>query len=372
MPAPTFVAVMDTALQLPSSRPRTAATPTATAFDATPSAPSPFEHVTHIAVGHILSSALNIAITLRIADRIADGLTRAEELARDTGVDADALYRVLRLLASTGVFAETGDRTFALTPSSETLRTDTPGSLHGLVAWLTDPFHHRVYADAMYAVITGRPAVERTAGRPVFEHFARTPALSAIFNNAMTAFSAQVVPAVLDTYDFAGLRTLVDIGGGHGHLLASILQRYLALQGVLFDVEHVVAGAEPLIAGAGVDGRCRRVSGDFFTADLPVGDAYVMKHIVHDWDDDAALVILRNIRRAIGNASGRLILLETVIGEGSGPDFGKLLDVEMLVMTSGRERTADQFRTLLAAAGFELTRIIPTQSPLSVVEAVGK
>jgi hypothetical protein len=363
MSAPSFVAVMDTALQLPASRPLHASAPAAPASDTAAPVASPFEHVTQLAVGHILSSALNVAVALRVADRIASGLTRADE---------HALYRVLRLLSSNGVFAETADRSFALTPSSEALRSDAPASLHGLVAWLTDPFHHRVYADAMFAVITGRPAVERTAGRPVFEHFARTPALSAIFNNAMTAFSAQVIPAVLDAYDFGGIRTLVDVGGGHGHVLASILQRYPALHGVLFDVEHVVIGAEPLIAGAGVEKRCRRVSGDFFTAALPVGDAYVMKHIVHDWDDDAALVILRNIRRAVGAGQGKLILLEAVIGEGSGPDLGKLLDVEMLIMTSGRERTADEFRALLAAAGFELTRIVGTQSPLSVIEAVAR
>jgi hypothetical protein len=350
--------IMDTALHLADSIPPSAA-----------SGPDPFEQITQMAVGHIRSSALNVAVTLRLADRIAGGRTRVADLARDTGVDADALYRVLRLLASSGVFAETSGGAFALTPAAEALRTDAPASLHGLVAWLTDPFHHRVYADAMYAVITGRPAVERTAGVPVFEHFARTPSLSAIFNNAMTAFSAQVIPAILDAYDFSGLATVVDVGGGHGHVLASILQRYPAMRGVLFDVDHVVTGAEPLLSGAGVDDRCRRVSGDFFRAPLPIGDAYVMKHIVHDWDDEAALTILGNIRRAIGQRPGRLLLFETVVGEGNEPDFGKLLDVEMLVMTSGRERTADDFRALAAAAGFELIRIIATRSPLSVIEA---
>jgi hypothetical protein len=330
----------------------------------------PFDHVTRLAAGHILSSALNVAVTLRIADRVAGGVTRVADLARETGVDADALYRILRLLASTGVFVEERERSFALTASADALRTDAPGSLHGLVSWLTDPFHHRVYADAMYAVITGRPAVERTAGMPVFEHFARTPALSAIFNNAMTAFSAQVIPAILDAYDFTGIDLLVDVGGGHGHVLASILQRYPHMRGVLFDVDHVVAGAEPLIAGAGVQARCRRIPGDFFSSALPAADAYVMKHIVHDWDDQAALVILRNIRKAIRPGPGaRLLLVESVIGAGSDPDFGKLLDVEMLVMTSGRERTAEQFRVLLAAAGFELMRIVSTGSPVSVVEA---
>lgn len=360
MPASSTALVMDTALHLPDS-----VLPPAGAAGG-----SSFDQVTQLAVGHIRSSALNVAVTLRLADRIASGVTGVHDLARDTGVDPDALYRVLRLLASSGIFAETDARVFALTPAAEALRTDAASSLHGLVAWLTDPFHHRVYADAMYAVITGRPAVERTAGVPIFEHFARTPTLSAIFNNAMTAFSAQVIPALLDAYDFSGIQTLVDVGGGHGHVLASILQRYPAMRGVLFDVSHVVAGAEPLLAGAGVDDRCRRVSGDFFRTALPAADAYVLKHIVHDWDDEEALVILGNVRKALRRSGGgRLLLFETVVGEGNEPDFGKLLDVEMLMMTSGRERTADDFRALVTAAGFELTRIVATQSPLSIVEA---
>jgi hypothetical protein len=361
MPASSYALVMDTALRISDSS------------DSRPGAPLPFAHVTQLAVGHILSSALNVAVTLRLADRVAEGVTRVVDLARETGVDADSLYRVMRLLASAGVFLEERGRSFALTPSAEALRIDAPASLHGLVSWLTDPFHHRVYADAMYAVITGRPAVERTVGMPVFEHFARTPPLSAIFNNAMTAFSAQVIPAILDAYDFGGIERLVDVGGGHGHLIASVLQRYPQMRAVLFDVDHVIAGATPLLIGAGVDGRCCPVSGDFFTASLPKGDAYVLKHIVHDWDDEAALAILRNVRAAIGRRPrARLILLEAVIGEGSGPDFGKVLDVDRLMMTSGRERTAEQFRALLTAAGFELTCIVGTSSPISVIEAASR
>lgn len=363
MPSSSPVRVLDTALHLPQPPPS----------DGAAVEGAPFDHLTHIAVGHVRSSALNVAVTLRIADRIASGVTAVVDLARETGVDADALYRVLRLLASAGVFVETHARTFALTPSAEALRTDAAGSLHGLVAWFTDPFHHRVYADAMYAVITGRPAVERTAGMPVFEHLARTPTLSAIFNNAMTALSAQVAPAILEAYDFTGLDTLVDVGGGHGLVLASLLQRYPTMRGVLFDVDHVVSGAEPLLMAAGVETRCRRVSGDFFSSPLPVADAYLLKHIAHDWDDEDALVILRNIRRAIGPVRpGRLLLLESVIDAGASHDFGTLLDVEMLMMTSGRERTAGDFRALVAAADFELTRIVDTQSPLSVVEAVAR
>jgi hypothetical protein len=359
MPARTHALVMDTALQLPdSSDPRSEASPL------------PFEHVTQLAVGHILSSALNVAVTLRLADRVAEGMTRVVDLARETGVDPDSLYRVMRLLASAEVFVEERGRSFAMTPAAEALRADSPASLHGLVSWLTDPFHHRVYADAMYAVITGRPAAERTAGMPVFEHFARTPPLSAIFNNAMIAFSAQLIPAILDACDFGGIERLVDVGGGHGHLIASILQRYPQMRGVLFDVDHVILNATPLLIAAEVETRCCPVSGDFFTASLPRGDAYVLKHILHDWDDEAALAILRNVRRAIGSRPrARLILLEAVIGEGVGPDFAKVLDVERLMMTSGRERTAEQFRALLTAAGFELTRIVSTRSPISVVEA---
>jgi SAM-dependent methyltransferase len=326
------------------------------------------EHVFQIASGYIPSAALYAAAKLGIAGRLAGGPRSADELGRDTGANPDALYRVLRLLASVGIFEEREGRRFANNEASDTMRPGTPGSVHDMVLWMADPFHFRVYAEAMHSVMTGQSAVEKATGVPVFEYFQKDRELSEVFNNAMTMFSAYVVPAALDAYDFAGIGTIVDIAGGHGQVIRSILERYPSMRGVLFDLEHVIAGARPRIEAAGLSNRLQTRSGDFFTAVPEGGDAYVMKHIIHDWDDERAMVILQNIRKAM-NPGGRVILLESVLPPGNTPDFGKVIDLEMLVLPGGRERTEAEFRSLLDRAGFALTRIVPTQSPLSVLEA---
>ena len=185
--------------------------------------------------------------------------------------------------------------------------------------------------------------------------------------------SGLAIRAALDAFDFGDIRVLIDVAGGHGRVLTSILQRYPAMRGVLFDLDHVIAGAGPLIAESGVGDRCTTVSGDFFASVPAGGDAYIMKHIIHDWDDDRSLTILRNIHnRLSGVTNGRVILLESVVQPGNVADFGKLIDMEMLLIPGGRERTADEFAALFARAGFELTRIVPTASALSVIEAVAR
>jgi hypothetical protein len=205
---------------------------------------------------------------------------------------------------------------------------------------------------------------------PVFEYLSREHELSEIFNNAMTNFSAAIAPAVVKAYDFSGIRTLVDIAGGHGETLVSILKQYPAMQGILFDLDHVIAGAVPRLEALGLKDRVRTVSGDFFK-EVPKGDAYVMQHIIHDWDDERATVILKNIHRALsGTPNGRVIVLDAVLQPGNEPDLGKLIDLEMLMMPGGRERSAEEFKALFAGAGFEVTRIIPTESPVGIVEAV--
>ena len=321
------------------------------------------------ALGYIVSAALNVALELGIADLLANGPRSTADLAREAGVSEDGLYRVLRALASAGVFEERGNRTFALNPPASMLCKG-PASLHDVGLWMTDPFHFRVYAETLHSVKTGRPAVEKVTGMPVFEYFAGEPRLSAVFNNAMTSWSGPTVAAALKAYDFAGITTLVDVAGGHGYVLTSILRQYPAMRGVLFDLEHVIAGAGPLLESSGVANRVDTATGDFFQAVPPGGDAYIMKNIIHDWDDDRALPILANIRKALdGRRDGRVILLEAVIPPGNEPDFGKLIDLEMLLMPGGRERTAEEFASLFERAGFELARIVPTESPLSVIEA---
>ena len=326
------------------------------------------QQLMQLSTGYILSTALHAAVRLKIADVIGAGTTSVQALARETKANEDALYRVMRLLASVGVFEERAPREFANTTASSMLRSNVPGSMYPMALWMADPTHLRIYADAIHSVMTGQPAVEKTFGVPVFEYFPRNPELSEIFNDAMTSFSAMVVPAVLESYDFSGIRTLVDVAGGHGGVLTAVLQKYPAMQGVLFDLEHVIAGAGRASPQLGLADRCRTVAGNFFEAVPEGGDAYIMKHIIHDWDDERALLILRNIRKAM-NRGGRVILIESVVLPGNQPDFAKIIDLEMLLLPGGRERTEAEFRALFAAAGLEMTRIVPTRSPLSVIEA---
>jgi hypothetical protein len=329
----------------------------------------PAQIIFQLATGHIVSAALQTAVKLQIADHLADRPRRVAELAALTAVKEDPLYRVLRALASVGVFEEVESRTFALTPVSELLRSGQPG-LYDMALWISSPFHFRVYANALHSVRTGEPAADKTVGMPVFEYFARDHELSEIFNNAMTAFSAVVIPAALEAYDLSGVNVLVDVAGGHGAVLTSILQKYPNMRGILMDVDHVIAGARPKIEAMGLAGRCEAVVEDFFKAVPEGGDAYIMKHIIHDWDDERASVILKNIHKALkGKPAGKVILLEAVIQPGNAPDLGKLIDLEMLLMPGGRERTADEFAALFETSGYEMTRIVPTQSPLCVIEA---
>ncbi len=326
--------------------------------------------LTQLATGHIVASALQVVLRLGVPDWLARGPRTVAELARAGGVGEDGLYRVLRALASVGVFAETSPRRFALTEAGKMLVSGAPGSMRDMGLWVTSPFHFRVYAELMHSVQTGQPAVEKVTGMPVFEYFPTQPELSEIFNDAMTNLSEVVIRAALDVYDFSGIGVLVDVAGGHGAVLTQILNAYPRMRGVLFDLEHVLGGAWPRIEAMGLNERCTTQAGDFFTAVPAGGDAYIMKHIIHDWDDDRAVAILRNIRRAMGGKRGRVILLESVLQPGDAPDFGKIIDLEMMVMPGGRERTADEFRGLFASAGFAMTRIVPTASPLSIVEAI--
>jgi hypothetical protein len=258
---------------------------------------------------------------------------------------------------------------FALTPPAELLRRG-PGALGDGVEFITDRLHFATYAEALHSLQTGQPAAETIVGMPLFDYLARAPEWSASFNNAMTAFSANVMPAVLKAYDFGGIDTLVDVAGGHGHVLTSVLRKYPRMRGVLFDLEHVIAGSGPLLAASGVQDRVRTEGGDFFEAVPTGGDAYIMKHIVHDWDDERAAAVLSNIREALeGTPKGRVILLEAVLTEGNTPDFAKFLDLEMMLFPGGRERSAKDFGALFDRTGFKLTRVVPTESMLSVVEA---
>jgi hypothetical protein len=329
--------------------------------------PSPAQVVRQMTTGVWTAQALWAAASLGVADQLASGPKTREELASATGTLPGPLYRVLRALACVGVFAEQPDGRFVNTPASDTLRSDVPRSLRGYVTFAGQPWHVAAYGELLHSLRTGRPAVERVIGKPIWEFFASDPEQARIFNEGMTGIIAETVGAVSESYDFKGVQTLVDIGGGHGLLLGTLLAAHPNLRGVLFDQPSVVGGAAATFARLGVASRVTAVGGDFF-AEVPRGDAYILSHIIHDWDDEKSIAILRTIHRCAA-PKARVLLVEAVIPPGNEFSFGKLLDLEMLALPGGIERTEAEYRGLLEAAGFPLARVLETNSSTHVVEA---
>jgi ubiquinone/menaquinone biosynthesis C-methylase UbiE len=329
----------------------------------------PTAFLTQILMGSLSSQALYVAAKLGIADLLADGPKTTEQLAQATNTDAPSLYRVMRALASIGVFTEQDKGTFAMTPSAEPLRSDAPNSLRDVTIFWGEDWHWQVWGKTLYSVRTGKPAWAQIHGDEVFDYFGKNPEAGQIFNRAMSSFTGIAADAVVDAYDFSGIETIVDIAGGHGRLLTGILAANPKMRGILFDLAHVIAGASEVVAQSASAEQVKFVGGDFF-ASVPDGaDAYIMKHIIHDWDDERSIAILKNIKRAM-KPTGRVLLVEAVIADGNNQDFGKLLDLEMLVSPGGKERTADEYQELFERAGLRLTRIVPTKSPYSVIEGV--
>jgi len=317
--------------------------------------------------GFWISRCIYLAAKLGIADLVKNESKTAAELAAATGTDAPSLFRVMRALASVGVFSQDADGRFAITPLSETLRSDIRGSLRAFAMTELGEEHYPAWGELLHSVRTGEIAFDHAFGMPVWEFFAKHPDNARIFNDAMSGMTAQANKAILSQYDFAGINTLVDIGGGHGGLITSILQRYPAMNGTLFDSPQVIEGARTVVDGSGIGDRCQLVAGNFFESVPEGGDAHILKWIIHDWNDEQSLAILKNCHRALpGN--GKLILVEAVVPASTEPHFSKFIDLNMLVMTGGRERTEAEFRALYKAAGFRLTRVVPTDSPFSVIE----
>ena len=318
-------------------------------------------------VGYRLSQALHVAAKLGIADLLAEGPRRAEDLAEVTGSHPSSLYRVLRLLASEGVFEEREEGRFTLTPLAEPLRSDAPDSLRARAVFDGEEWNWHPWGNLLHSTKTGGSAFDHTYGVAVFDYLKETPEAATSFDSLMAAQTRPWALSVADAYDFADIGTLVDVGGGYGVLLAAILTAHPHLKGVLVELPHVVAGARPKLEEAGLAGRCETVAGDFFQSVPDGGDAYMLKHVLHDWDDDRCVSILNNCRRAISD-EGRVLVIEILIALGNEPDYGKYLDLNMLVLTKGRERTEEQYRTLFEAAGFRLSRVVPTGSELSIIE----
>ncbi len=328
------------------------------------------ERLFQAAGGYMISAALSVAAKLKIADLLADGPRSVASLAQATRSNEDALYRVLRALVSAGFFSAPQPRTFALSPETQLLRSDVPGSIRPMVLWAANAMHFQVWAEMSYSVETGKPAVEKLYGKPCFEALRALPEVAREFNDAMTCYSASLAPALLEAHDFTGTHALMDVAGGHGFVLCEVLGRYPAMKGILFDMPGVVDGARSRIESLNLGGRCRTAAGDFFRH-IPAGaDTYYMQHIIHDWDDERALTILRNCRRALDTRrNGTLLVMDNVIPETPQPHFGKLLDLEMMLMPGGRERTETEFRRLFTQAGFEIARIVPTRVSQSLIVA---
>ena len=329
------------------------------------------ERVRQLAWGYIPAALIGVIIELGIPDLLADGANPIGEIAAAAHANEDALYRMLRTLASFGIFTESSGRRFALTSAGRCLRSDVPESLRGYVRWATSGFLFRSYAELMYSAKTAEPVVEHVFGGSLFSYLQSNPELSRIFNDGMSSFSQIVSKAVLEAYDFSGIKVLADVGGGEGALLSAILQRYPAMRGLLVEQEHVLAGARKRFQESALADRVGSMPADFFKC-VPAGaDAYLMKSIIHDWDDHRASVILRNCHEALRNVErGRLILVEGVIPPGNEPHMAKLADIQMLVLAGGRERTREEFQQLFGQSGFRMTAVVPTQSFVSVVEAV--
>jgi hypothetical protein len=319
--------------------------------------------------GKQLTYSLSGVARLGVADQMDGTAKPVEEIAGKVGAHAPSLYRVMRMLASLGVFKEGPPRSFALTPVGEVLKTDAPGSARYMAMMFGEEFSTRAYEHIADCLRTGGDGVTEAYGKDIWAVLAERPEQCETFQRAMTNSTAGAADAIVEAYDFSSIERLADVGGGHGLLLASILRRNPKLQGVLYDRPEVVASV-PKTTFAGCEGRIGIEAGSFFER-VPDGcDAYMMKHIIHDWSDEHCRTILRLMREKLSK-NGRVLICEMVVGDEPGPTPAKMLDIEMLVMTvGGRERTAEEFGALFAASGLRLNRVVPTARPVCVIEAV--
>jgi len=315
--------------------------------------------------GFWISRAVYVIGKLGIPDLLQSGPKTAEELAASTKTHAPSLFRILRALVSVGVLNSAEGGRFAQTPLSETLVTDAPGSLRWFAVSELGQEHYPAWGNLMHSVKTGEIAFDNFFGADIWKYFQQNPEDAAVFNNSMSNVTAAVNEAITSLYDFSQFGTLVDVGGGHGGLITAILQKNPGLKGILFDAPQVIEGARPKIEAAGLADRLDTVAGDFFKSVPEGGDAYIMKWIIHDWDDEKSNTILRNIRNRM-QPNSKLILVDCVVPETDEPQF---IDLNMLVMTGGKERTEKEFAQILEAAGFKLLRVISTDMPHSIVEA---
>jgi len=315
-----------------------------------------FERLSDMLAGFMRTQALSVAVSLGVPEAVSQVPVDVGEIALRVGADEQSVYRLMRFLASEGVFAEVEPRRFTATRLSNGLRADPPLSARSLAIVRGSEFY-RCWSEALHSIVTGEPAFGRVYGGRFFDYLAQHPDRSTVFNRAMAEKTSRQV-AALEGYDWADMRRVVDLGGGNGTALAAVLGAHPHLDGVLFDLPTVVGGAGEVLRAAGVSDRCEILGGDFFSDSLPCADAYILSQILHDWDDDHACAILTNCRRGVDDG-GRLVLVEGVVPDGPQPSFLKLLDLHMLILLGGKERTENEWSDLLRKAGFQLHQVMP-------------
>lgn len=330
-------------------------------------APPPPAVMMQMVTGYWLSQAIGVVARLGVADLLAGGPRGAGELARETKTNADALHRVLRCCASVGIFSMHGDARFALTPLGETLCSGA-GSLRDFAIAETAPGHWLPWGKLESAVRTGQPATHEALGSDIFGFYAKNPDEAAPFTRAMGNLSAMVASEIARVVDFSNAQAIVDVGGANGVLLAAVLEANPKARGAVFDLPHVVEDGKAFIAARGLAARAEVMGGDFF-AGVPEGDVLLLKQVLHDWDDAKSLAILGRCRAAL-RPGGRVVVVEMLLPEDNAPSMAQMMDLNMLVMLTGRERRAEELRVLFAQAGLKLERVTPTHSPFFVLEAV--
>lgn len=318
--------------------------------------------------GYRTSQSIFAAAKLGIADLLKDGPQHIDQLAEASHTNSEALYRLLRALASIGIFAEGDQRQFSLTPMAEFLRSDIPDSKRALAMMAGDE-QFQAWSEILYTLETGKKSFDKVFNRPIFEYLSEHPDKGHIFDQAMTGVHGRETSTILEAYDFSEFKVLADIGGGNGSNITSLLQHYSEMKGILFDLPHVVERSKMNIEKVGLSNRCTLIGGSFFDSIPLTADAYLMRHIIHDWDDEKSLTILRNCH-AVMPENSKLLVIESVIPPGNEPFAGKFLDLVMMLIPGGKERTEEEYKALYEQVGFELTRIVPTKTELSIIEGV--
>ncbi len=316
-----------------------------------------------------VSKVVYAAAKLGLADHLAEAPQSAAELAGATRTHAPSLHRLMRTLASLGILTEDGGKRFALTPLGAALKTGAPGSARSSVLTLASPWFVGAFEQIMHSLETGDTGFEKNMGMPIFDYLGQHPEDASMFSETMVGFHGAEPAAVAAAYDFSGFETVVDVGGATGNMLAALLGRHNRPRGVLFDMPHVVGDAPALLKERGIEQRVTIEAGDFFKTVPDGGDAYLLSHIIHDWNEEQCLTILGHCRKAM-KPNGRLLIVEMVLPAGDTPHPGKMLDMVMLVVPGGQERTEPEYSSLLGKAGFRLVRVVPTESAVSVMEAV--